>query len=107
MKEVCFCDKTFYILVEAEVSADPVWCGKCQANLSLDDFAVSEELKKELMNWNMDFDKHLTAHEYNGVTRPFAKRLNEKGEKLTQRLGEELSCSYTVQYRPYTLFVED
>jgi hypothetical protein len=27
------------------------------------------------MNWNMDFDKHLMAHEYNGVT--FAKRLKQ------------------------------
>jgi hypothetical protein len=102
MKKVCFCDETFHILVEAEVSSDPVWCGKCQANLLLDDFPISEELKKELMNWNMDFDKHLMAHEYNGVTRSFAKRLNEEGEKLTQRLSEELPCSYTVQYRPYT-----
>jgi hypothetical protein len=106
MKEVCFCDETFHILVEAEVSADPVWCGKCHANLGLDEFPISEELKKELMNWNMDFDKHLPAHEYNGVTKSFAKRLNEEGEKLTQRLSEELPRSYTVQYRPYTLIIE-
>jgi hypothetical protein len=46
MKKVCFCDETFQILVKVEVPSDPVWCGNCQANLLLDDFPISEELKK-------------------------------------------------------------
>ncbi|MDR6225080.1 hypothetical protein [Desmospora profundinema] len=107
MKKVCFCNQTDHIVVEVEVSADPVWCGKCQANLELSDFPVSEECKKELIHWNMNFEKHLMAHEYNGVHRTFIKRLNEEGQKWTQRLREELPRAYTVSYRPYTLITED
>lgn len=106
MKEVCFCEETFYILVEAEVCADPVWCGHCQANLDLDDFPVSEEIKKELTNWNSDFDKHLTANKYKGVKQSYAEKLNEEGQQLARRLSEELPHSYKVKYRPYTLVIK-
>ncbi len=106
MNEVCFCEETFYILIEAEICADPVWCGHCQANLDLYDFPVSEEIKNELTIWNSDFDKHLTANKYSGVTKSFAEQLNEKGQQLARRLNEELPYTYKVEYRPYTLVIE-
>lgn len=94
-------------MVEAETHADPVWCGKCTANLDLDEFPISEELKQNLTNWNDEFHKHLIMHDFNGVTSSFAKKLNQEGEKWTNKLKEELPTSYTVQYRPYILITNE
>jgi hypothetical protein len=107
MKNVCFCDETFHILVEAEVSADPLWCNTCKANLDLDELPISEEVKAELHEWNTTFDNHLASHHYNGITPSFAESLNADGEKLAKKLSEELANTYKIEYHPYKLIIEE
>lgn len=101
MKQVCFCDETYDIVVEAEICADPIWCGTCNANLDLDEFPVPEGLKAELHQWNQAFDRHLVSQEYEGIMPSFSAWLNAEGEKLTHKLNQSLPETYTVRYRPY------
>ncbi|HWO76925.1 MAG TPA: hypothetical protein VNM69_13700 [Bacillus sp. (in: firmicutes)] len=107
MKDVCFCDETFEILVEAEVSADPIWCNKCKANLDLDELPISEELKAELYEWNSTFSNHLASHNYNGITQSFSEWLNASGENLTKKLSAELTNTYVIQYHPYQSIIKE
>lgn len=101
MKNVCFCDETWDLFVEAEVSADPVWCNRCKANLDLELIPITEELKEELTEWNTAFGDHLASNQYDGITASFAEWLNEQGEILTQKLSRALSKRYVVRYCPY------
>ena len=43
--------------IEADFSADPIWCVRCSWNFDLDDFPLSEGLKKELIRWGSAFEK--------------------------------------------------
>ena len=47
----CECEELKSVKVEADFSADPLWCQKCSTNLDNEDFPLSEALKKELIEW--------------------------------------------------------
>ncbi|MDF2053279.1 hypothetical protein Q8G31_29310 [Priestia megaterium] len=40
--------------LEADFSADPIWCNDCGKNLDLEEFPLSENLKGELEEWIND-----------------------------------------------------
>jgi hypothetical protein len=44
--------------IEADFSADPIWCNVCGENLDIDDFQISEELKDELFDWIKGYKKN-------------------------------------------------
>ncbi|WP_352231216.1 hypothetical protein [Peribacillus sp. SI8-4] len=70
--------------VEADFSADPIWCNVCGFNLDMDDFPLSEELKEELFNWVQNY-KEIPIDEH-----------NKMGTDLTAKVKEELGRDYPI-----------
>jgi hypothetical protein len=75
--------------IEADFSADPIWCNVCGENLDIDDFTLSDELKDELFNWIRDYKK-------------IPKNLHNKvGKELTEKVKAEIGKDY-----PSITFIE-
>ena len=53
--ELCRCDETKYLQVEADIGADPIWCKRCYCNFDIEDVPISTELKSELVAWVMKY----------------------------------------------------
>lgn len=90
--------------IEADFSADPIWCAKCSWNFDLDDFPLSEGLKKELIRWVLAFEKVVDLHGDCLKDTAFYQRVknhNDWGEILTARVREELGDGYPIVFKPY------
>jgi hypothetical protein len=75
--------------IEADFSADPIWCNECGDNLDIDDFILSEGLKEELFNWVRDYKKNqMDLH-------------NKVGKQLTEKVKAEIGKKY-----PSIIFIE-
>lgn len=72
--------------MEADFSADPLWCSECGYNLDIDDFSISDELKKELINWVLAY-KQVSMEEHNKI-----------GGLLAERVKEELGKDFHVTF---------
>lgn len=72
--------------VEADFSADPLWCSVCGYNLDIDDFPLTEELKEELFNWIQNF-KEVPMAEHNKI-----------GMQLTIWIKEEIGKDYPITF---------
>ncbi|MDM5215184.1 hypothetical protein QUF94_28175 [Peribacillus sp. NJ4] len=70
--------------VEADFSADPIWCNVCGFNLDIDDFPLSEELKEELFNWVQNY-KEIPIDEHNKI-----------GIDLTAKVKGEIGRDYPI-----------
>ncbi|WP_245183632.1 MULTISPECIES: hypothetical protein [Lentibacillus] len=88
--------------MEADYSADPLWCSKCGCNLDIDDFPLSDELKSELMNWVIEYGEILEQTDYGEKikrdTAILVKSHDEKGLSLYQKLKFELGDGHEVNY---------
>ncbi|MFP3125632.1 hypothetical protein OH784_23390 [Ectobacillus funiculus] len=87
--------------LEADFSADPIWCAECSYNFDLDDFPVSEGLKKELIRWAVAFQEVVDL--YGSAPRQDAvKAHNDWGRLLTAQVKSELGDGYKVIFHPYS-----
>jgi transcription elongation factor Elf1 len=101
-KVCCQEKKPFSIKVEADVMADPLWCGICGANLEPSDVPLPEALTIDLYRWisryaawiNWDTDT-LTK---NGIE--LEDKHNEEGSVLTEKVKKELGSDFLVKFVP-------
>ncbi|UOQ48763.1 hypothetical protein MUN88_00965 [Gracilibacillus caseinilyticus] len=88
--------------MEADHSADPLWCSMCGFNLEINDFPLSQRLKTDLMEWIVEYGDILEQSDWGEKitddTAILIKSHNEKGIRLHQKLKEELGDGYKVSY---------
>lgn len=105
MKCNCEQEKCYEIKVEADVGADPFWCQRCGYNFDLDPFTLSMELKKELLNWMVQYGEWIDWDTdklvENGVK--LEEKHNIEGERLTERVKKELGAAYRVVFSPSSM----
>ena len=97
------CKTMKVIKVEADFSADPLWCHKCSTNLDSEDFPLSEALKKELFEW-VDAYGTWIDWETDGIVAggvDMETAHNARGAELTERVRKELP-QYEVHFSPST-----
>lgn len=100
----CFCEngEVKQLKVEGDFSADPIWCDECCANLELDDFDLSPELRKKLKQWALAFGGWIDVEK--DVLRAggaeMEARHNEEGLVLAEELEVELAGVYGVVFSP-------
>lgn len=91
------------IKIEAEICADPIWCGLCKSNLDLEEFSLSKELTEELENWNLEYGNWLEKNDYNDRNLKldnFHIQHNKRGLKLTEKVQKELGAEFSVVFAP-------
>ncbi|UOQ84708.1 hypothetical protein [Gracilibacillus salinarum] len=88
--------------MEADYSADPLWCSTCGFNLEMNDFPLSKQLKADLMEWMMEYGDILEQTDWGenimDDTAILIKSHNKKGLRLHQKLKMELGDGYKVSY---------
>jgi len=57
MIDLCICNETYDLKVEADIAADAVWCKRCYSNFDIEDVPISIKLKSELMEWIVKYGK--------------------------------------------------
>lgn len=103
----CFCERkeTFDLKMEADVGADPIWCVECGCNLNLEDTPLSNELKKELIDWASMYGKWIDWNSdeiiSNGIQ--MEEEHNRQGEILTEQTKQELGGKYRITFSPSTM----
>lgn len=97
------CKNIKTIKVEADFSADPLWCHKCYTNLDSDDFPLSEALKKELCEWVATYGTWIDWETDGIVTGGVAmeEAHNARGAELTEKVKRALA-QYEVVFSPST-----
>ncbi|WP_416151778.1 hypothetical protein ACM26V_03500 [Salipaludibacillus sp. HK11] len=94
----------YHLKVEADFSADPIWCIKCGCNLDIRLFSISNELIKELKNWILKYGEWIDMEDdtlvSNGVE--LEAQHNRIGRELTERVKKELGEGYDVIFSPST-----
>ena len=102
--KLCRCQKIKQVKVEADISADPLWCGRCFSNLDIDYFALPLELKQELKAWIDDYGKWI-VWENDGIVQggvSMEQQHNERGALLTVEVKIALRDQYDVVFSPST-----
>ena len=51
MKCLCIQQETNELKVEGDMSADPIWCNRCNCNLDIEEIPIEFDLKLEIMKW--------------------------------------------------------
>ncbi|MGE6753800.1 hypothetical protein ACQKFO_10145 [Rossellomorea sp. NPDC071047] len=103
----CFCEQkeTFDLKMEADVGADPIWCMECGCNLDLEDIPLSNDLKKELIDWASKYGKWIDWDSDkiipNGIQ--MEEEHNRQGEILTESAEQELGGKYGITFSPSTM----
>lgn len=94
----CFCKEESYdLVVEADLGADPIWCGKCGCNLNLEEIPLTEKLKYQLISWVQAYSKSvIDESEY---IYEVTHQHNKNGIKLAQKAQSELGNKYTISYK--------
>jgi hypothetical protein len=101
----CSCEEqTLELTIESDFMADPVWCSNCKYNLDLYDIPVSEELKEELDEWAVDFQKVLSFNEdgIENVDEEFNIEYTRRGIALTEKVKKELGDRFSITFKPYS-----
>jgi hypothetical protein len=84
LENLCKCEFTNSLKIEADFGGDPIWCNQCGWNLDIEDFPLTDDLKVELDQWNSLYKK-ISINEHNSI-----------GEHLTEKVKEELGNEYTI-----------
>ncbi|WP_449537626.1 hypothetical protein [Ferdinandcohnia sp. Marseille-Q9671] len=101
----CLCkEDTRDLKIEGDFSADPIWCAKCSCNIELEDFPISDEVKRELEQWAKDFGTWLDLASDTIVKGGdiLEKKHNQKGELLTKKVQEQLPTN-NITFSPSAL----
>jgi hypothetical protein len=92
------CNHVVYKL-EADL-ADPIWCADCNWNFDLEELPLSEELIKELVQWILDYKKMNEVKVSTESIKIMKAKHNEWGEKLRDKVQQELGDSISVIFVP-------
>ncbi|PGX73220.1 hypothetical protein COE31_23265 [Priestia megaterium] len=88
--------------LEADFSADPIWCNDCGENLDLEEFPLSENLKGELEEWIDDYgnwiDFDTDSLRENGIE--METEYNKKGLQLFGQVKKQLGIDYPIVFVP-------
>ena len=102
--ESCHCDKTYNLLVEADIGADAIWCKRCYCNLDIEYVPISIELKNELTAWTSKYGEWIDWDNdgifSNGIE--LEDQHNLQGLKLTGKVQKEIEGTYQVSFKPST-----
>lgn len=100
----CLCNKGVSKMwkVEGDMSADPLYCQICGANLSVAELPISPTLADELISWSETYGtwidwEHDTLYTHKLI---LEQMFNERGEELTKKLIVELGEDYDIIYVP-------
>jgi hypothetical protein len=100
----CFCEhnQTYELKVEGDVDTDPIWCNKCGCNFDIEEVPISDNLKKELMEWGMKYGKWIDwssdTLRPNGIE--LENKHNKLGQQLTEKEKKELGAEYKMKFSP-------
>lgn len=102
--QLCRCQQIKQLRVEADIGADPLWCNRCLSNLDIEEFPLTDELKKELAEWIHDYGTWINWETdgivSNGVS--LEQQHNERGAELTEKVKHALDGQYEVGFSPST-----
>ncbi|MBS2968135.1 hypothetical protein J9317_05115 [Metabacillus sp. KIGAM252] len=91
--------------MEADFSADPIWCSKCEENLDIDNFPLSEELKEELAEWIGDYGEWIDMEK--DTLMPGGLELegkhDERGLELFNKVKASLGEGFPIVFVPSPL----
>ncbi|NMM63368.1 hypothetical protein HBE96_11900 [Clostridium sp. P21] len=101
----CGCkDKTNILKVQGNRDlVSPIWCDKCGWNIKLDELQISNELKSELISWNLCYRKLINPKtgEYIDNWIEFREQYDRRGCKLSERLQLELKEEYIIRFESF------
>lgn len=104
MIDLCKCNKTYELKVEADIAADAIWCNKCFSNFDIEYVPISKELKNELFEWMTTYGEWIDWENDgiipNGIE--LEENHNKQGLYLTEKVIEELEGKYKVSFSPST-----
>ena len=97
------CEALKKIKIEADFSADPLWCAECFMNLECKDFALSEALTKALFEWVGKYGTWIDWETDGVVTGGVEQEAahNARGAELMEQVKKELT-QYEVVFSPST-----
>ena len=102
--QYCGNHKLKKLRVQADISADPLWCDRCLTNLDVEDFTLSKGLKQDLQEWIYDYGKWIDWENDgivpNGVL--LEQQHNDRGAELTKKVKQALDGQYEVVFSPST-----
>lgn len=102
--QLCGCQKIKQLKVEADISADPLWCARCYSNLNLEDFKIPNGLKQELQRWIYDYGTWIDW-ENDGIVPGgvlLEEQHNVRGIALTEKVKQVLEGQYEIVFSPST-----
>lgn len=98
------CKPLTTLKIEADISADPIWCAVCYGNLELDQFALPAKLEKALYEWGYDYGAWIDW-ENDGIFAggiALEEKHNARGEQLTEQVTAILGGQYDIVFSPST-----
>ncbi|MFS0783168.1 hypothetical protein [Bacillus sp. 1P06AnD] len=100
----CMCDNQdiHELKLEADISADPVWCDRCGCNLELEDMPISAELKKELLEWGISYGEWIDwdKDRFKDGGEQSENDHNAEGSRLLRKIQAELPANFTIAFSP-------
>ena len=102
MKRICDCENLKRITIEADMGADPTWCATCRYNIELNEFTISDQLKRDFYEWVsrfvewIDWDTDALAKGWEIKV----EQHNREGDLLSKRLQGELDEAYEIEFTP-------
>lgn len=100
--QLCRCQKIKQLRVEADIGADALWCDRCRYNLDIEQFSLTDALKKELAAWIDDYGTWIDWKNNgivpNGVL--LEQQHNDRGVRLTEKVIIALAGQYQVVFSP-------
>jgi len=102
LKDVCKCKFTNSFKLEADFSADPIWCNVCGWNLDIEEFPISDKIQEELFEWVNEYSKWIDLEtdslKENGLK--LQENHNKKGLQLFQEVRKQLEQQYQIIFVP-------
>jgi len=101
-EDVCKCKFTNSFKLEADFSADPIWCNVCGWNLDIEDFPLSDNLQKELWEWVLEYGKWIDLEKDSLKENGFKLEddHNEKGLQLFKEVKIQLGENFPIVFVP-------
>lgn len=104
--QACACKELKQLKVEADFSAEPLWCAMCCYNLNSERFSLPDTLMNALNEWIYDYGVWIDFENdtvvANGVALEAAH--NARGMELTELVKQQLP-QYDIIFSPSTYAV--
>lgn len=104
--QACLCEKFKKLIVQADFSAEPLWCAECFTNFNSERFSLPESLLNALTEWIYDYGKWIDFETDKVVTNGVALEAahNARGAELTEQVKQQLP-QYDIVFSPSTYAV--